>query len=155
MQKGDNNLDAKFIWQIYLKKIDIVQDIIKRMSQNCFYIKGWTLTLITAIFLADAGSMKFTYLAFGIAMCLIFWILDAYYFALEKTYRNFYCKIIHKGLYEIPILKSDTPTNWFDLKVDSSDKVKFYDLDIIFAIHIISFYLPIIIIGSIVLFLNL
>ena len=34
-----------------LKEIDVIQDIIKRLANNSFMIKGWALTLIVATLL--------------------------------------------------------------------------------------------------------
>lgn len=32
--------------KILLKEIDLAQDVIKRMANNSFIIKGWTITLV-------------------------------------------------------------------------------------------------------------
>jgi hypothetical protein len=52
-----------------LKYLEFLQAAITRMGSNSFLVKGWSVTLGTAV------------LGF-------FWILDAYYRALEKLFRD-------------------------------------------------------------------
>lgn len=49
--------------EFMLKEIEIIQDIIKRMSFNSFMIKGWTITLV-AVTLLLRGSKYQVLIAF-------------------------------------------------------------------------------------------
>jgi hypothetical protein len=69
------------------KEIDIIQDIIKRMAQNSFSIKTWTVTLVVATLILKGGQEKI-YLAF--IPLIIFWFLDSYFLHQERLYRKLY-----------------------------------------------------------------
>ena len=73
----------------------IVQDIISRMANNSFLIKGWAVTLIVASLL-----IKGVYYHYFIAFIpwIIFWIYDAYFLRLEKLYRELYDWLIANRL---------------------------------------------------------
>lgn len=70
-----------------LDESKIVQDIISRMANNSFLIKGWAVTLVVASLL-----LKGVYYHYFIALIPwgIFWIYDAYFLRLEKLYRELY-----------------------------------------------------------------
>jgi len=70
-----------------LKKIEIVQDFIKRMAFNSFMIKGWTVTLV-AVTLLLKGSKYHVFVAY--IPIFIFCFLDAYFLRLERLYRRLY-----------------------------------------------------------------
>lgn len=86
------------------KEIDLVQDIIKRMTQNSFQIKAWLIGILSVliafqkdqIFL-NAGGDKVTSLWLNVMLLLpiiSFWYLDAYFLATEKKYREVYKWIV-------------------------------------------------------------
>ena len=70
--------------------LDFIQRIIARMANNLFYLKGWTITLIAALFalfVKDANS-KFLVLAyFPVIIC---WTLDGYFLSQERLFRALY-----------------------------------------------------------------
>jgi hypothetical protein len=79
-------MDAK------IKHLEMIQDIVKRMANNSFLLKGWTVTLVSALFvLSEVGkNQNFVLLAFLPA--LVFWGLDAY-LRQERLFRKLYDKI--------------------------------------------------------------
>ena len=85
--------------EILHKEIDLIQAVITRMAQNSFYMKGWCVTLVAAIFsLADAQVREHVYLPLAL-MVVVFWMLDSYYLRQEKAYRKLYghvleCRIV-------------------------------------------------------------
>jgi len=70
--------------------LGMIQAVINRMGSNSFLIKGWTITLVAALFaLAQKESnSKFMYLAYFPAV--IFWALDGYYLRQERLFRKLY-----------------------------------------------------------------
>lgn len=61
---------------------------------NCsFLIKGWTLTIIAAVFTLAAKDtdIKFVIIAYIIIPC--FWILDGFYISKERQYRSLYDEV--------------------------------------------------------------
>jgi hypothetical protein len=74
-----------------LKRLDHLQAIIQRLAGNSFLIKGWALTLVSAILgfaVKDSTSARLAWLA--LLPALVFWGLDGYYLALEHRFRNIY-----------------------------------------------------------------
>jgi hypothetical protein len=74
-----------------LKRLDHLQAIIQRLAGNSFLIKGWTLTLASAMLgfaLKDAKGWSIAYLS--ILPSAVFWGLDGYYLAVEIGMRRLY-----------------------------------------------------------------
>ncbi|MCS7304145.1 MAG: hypothetical protein NZ602_03420, partial [Thermoguttaceae bacterium] len=71
-----------------LKELEIIQDIIKRMAQNSFWIKGWTVTLVIGTLLLEGAEKVQLGLAF--IPLVVFWVLDAYFLRQERMYRKLY-----------------------------------------------------------------
>ncbi len=74
--------------------LKMIEDIISRMGSNSFLIKGWSLTaiggLITLYITNVKQSWSYNLLLIALAICLMFWISDAYYLKLERQYRQLY-----------------------------------------------------------------
>ena len=68
----------------------MVQAVITRMAGNSFLIKGWSVTLVAALFALAAANINplFVYLAYFPA--LMFWALDAYFLRQERLFRKLY-----------------------------------------------------------------
>ena len=72
-----------------IKHLEMIQSIITRMAQNSFMIKGWSLTLVVAMF-AFVPKTAYLFIPIVIVPVLIFVCLDAYYLQLERRYRKLY-----------------------------------------------------------------
>lgn len=60
------------------------------MSGSLFYLKGWTITLIAALFaLAEKDSSQ-DYFYIALFPVLIFWIMDGYFLSHERMFRDLY-----------------------------------------------------------------
>lgn len=79
-----------------LKHLEFTQNIITRMNANSFVIKGWSVTLVSALFAlaADKVNTKFIYLAYF--PVVMFWILDGFFLSQEKQYRELYKEVAGK-----------------------------------------------------------
>lgn len=79
-----------------IKHLEFIQSIIARMNQNSFQMKGWAITIISAllaIFAASfdkSGSGNIGFLFVAIAPTFIFWVLDSYYLQQERKFRGIY-----------------------------------------------------------------
>lgn len=73
-----------------LKHLELIQNVINRMASNSFLLKGWSVTLISALFALAAkdSNLFFIYLAYF--PCLAFWGLDGYFLWQERMYRKLY-----------------------------------------------------------------
>ena len=70
--------------------LEFIQGVINRLSSNTFLFKGWSITIIGAVFTAmiTTNNNGFLWLILGIV--LMFWAIDAYYLMLERGYRKLY-----------------------------------------------------------------
>jgi hypothetical protein len=77
--------------------LEMIQAIITRMSTNSFLLKGWSVTLASALFALAAGGAQplFVYLAYFPAF--VFWILDGYFLRQERLFRKLYDHVRHLG----------------------------------------------------------
>jgi hypothetical protein len=73
--------------ELLFKEIDLVQQVINRMANNSFLIKGWAITLIVASLLLS-GTSYYHFAAF--LPWLAFWYLDAFFLHIEQLYRALY-----------------------------------------------------------------
>jgi hypothetical protein len=72
-----------------LKHLDFLQGAINRMAGHCFAIKGWSITVTTAMVAAGA---KETHVFFAVAVLpvLLFWGLDSYFLVIERRFRRLF-----------------------------------------------------------------
>lgn len=80
-----------------LKWIDLVEDIIKRMSNYSKQIKTWSVSLVVAVIALMRDNTAFESLE--IKICLILsvlalWFLDSFYLAIERSYKDKYNDIV-------------------------------------------------------------
>ena len=81
-----------------LEHLKMIQTIITRMNTNSFQIKGWTITLISALLALYANSENnIMYIGVAIIPTVVFWFLDSYYLKQEKKFRALYDDIIKNG----------------------------------------------------------
>lgn len=86
--------------------INILQDIIKRLSNNSSSCKTWCIALVSAIFTLLAKQDEMIYLYFAIFPIVIFWFLDAYYLSRERAFIRSYRKFVRK-IHNDRVLLSD------------------------------------------------
>lgn len=70
--------------------LEFIQNIITRMNTNSFQIKGWHITIASAIFAIFATTKNKYFLLIAIFSSVIFWFLDAYYLLQERKFRGLY-----------------------------------------------------------------
>lgn len=67
--------------------LQMIQDIIARMAQNSFQIKGWAIGIMIAIFSFAGEQSNTRCILFTIVPLIIMWFLDSYYLQLERKFR--------------------------------------------------------------------
>ena len=106
------------------------------MSGNLFFLRGWTITLITALlaFLIKGTSANYI-IYFLIVLVLVFWILDGYFLSQERLFRDLY-NYVRK-------LKEEE----IDFSMDTSEYKKYKKNTLIYAMFsptLLVFYVPLI-----------
>lgn len=76
-----------------LKHLEFIQNTIIRMSTNSFIIKGWAMTIITALFAFSTKETNnhYAYLAYFVVP--FFWYLNGFFLSQERKYRRLYDKV--------------------------------------------------------------
>jgi hypothetical protein len=72
------------------KHLDFVQAAINRMASNLFLLKGWSITLIAALFALAAKDSNRFYVLIAYFPLFIFWSLDGYFLSQERKFRALY-----------------------------------------------------------------
>ena len=84
-----------------LKHLEMIEDVIERMGNNSFQLKGWAVTLVALVgALAAQGSDKRFFLLAFIPL-LAFWFLDSFYLQMERKYTVLYKRVSKKNENEI------------------------------------------------------
>ena len=73
--------------------LELIQGIINRMGANSFLLKGWTITLVAALFALAQKESKSSYMFLAYFPAIVFWALDGYYLWQERLFRKLYDKV--------------------------------------------------------------
>ena len=73
-----------------IKHLEFIQGVINRLASDSFRMKGWSVVLVSALFvlLAQEGRLEFVVVA--LLPVLAFWGLDGYFLWQERLYRALY-----------------------------------------------------------------
>jgi hypothetical protein len=124
-----------------IKHIEVIQGVINRMAVNSFYIKGWCITLVAALFALSAKDANIKYIIIAFLPVPIFWILDGYYLWQERLFRALYDKV------------RTSPEEAIDFSMDTRSfvgKEKTW-IATIFSKTLLLFYFPLIVIMLIIM----
>ncbi len=79
-----------------LKHLEFIQNVITRMNANSFLIKGWAITLVSALFALAAKDANINYVLISYIVIPVFWVLDGFYISRERQYRDLYRDVAKK-----------------------------------------------------------
>ena len=79
-----------------LKHLEFIQIVITRMNSNSFLIKGWSITLVSALFALAAKDANVNYVLVSYFVIPVFWVLDGFYISRERQYRDLYSRVASK-----------------------------------------------------------
>ncbi|SHF64750.1 hypothetical protein [Dysgonomonas macrotermitis] len=123
------------------KHIDILQNIISRMSSNSASCKTWSFGLVGAMLALFIESGKVDCLCIAIIPSLLFYIADSYYVSLERDFRTLYTQFVSSINDECIDNK-----NIFVIQLPSSWKHRIIALiTSMFSFSTVIFYMPLII----------
>lgn len=123
-----------------LKHLEMLQAVIVRMGNNSFLLKGWSVTLVSALFAIAIQEKVKVFIALAYFPAFIFWALDGFYLWQERLFRALYEHV--RGLKESQIDFSmdvskvgDKNITW--AKAMSSDITVLFHVAILAAISIL------------------
>ena len=70
--------------------LQLVQGVVTRLATNSFLVKGWSLTVASALFGFGATRSEKPLVGLGLFVAAVFMMLDAYYLSLERAFRDLY-----------------------------------------------------------------
>lgn len=76
--------------------LEFIQSNISRMNQCSFQMKGWAITVISALIavyvatISESNPGNKMYIWIAIAPAVLFWILDAFYLSKEYKFKGIY-----------------------------------------------------------------
>ena len=76
--------------------LTIMQGVINRMAENSRSCKVWCVTLVAAILVLVARTGEADHALIALAPTVLFYILDAYYLALERGFRRSYGSFVRR-----------------------------------------------------------
>lgn len=126
-----------------IKHLEFIQGVVNRMAANSFLIKGWCITLVSAIFALAAKDTNIKFIIIAYIPVSVFWILDGYYLWQERLFRDLYNQIRVKEERSIDF-SMDTKT--FEIGINTW-------INSIFSKTLYIFYIPLIIVMLIVMYL--
>ncbi len=126
------------------KHLEFIQNTINRMAGNLFFLRGWTITLITGLFALSAKDTSSNYVLIAYFLVLIFWVLDGYFLSQERLFRALYNHV--RTLDEKDI---DFSMNTNEFKKDKNNSW----LQSVFSLTLVVFYLSLLGATTIIYFL--
>lgn len=105
-----------------IRHLELIQAAIIRMAGNSFLIKGWCITLVSALLGLAAKDNDKKFIIVVLFPVLMFWLLDAYFLRQERLFRQKY-KEITKSTDEFTDFSMDIST--MERQVDSWLRVAF------------------------------
>lgn len=114
-----------------LKHLEMIQQVITRMANNSFLIKGWSLTLLAALLTLALRDKIYPLLWISIVPVLMFWSLDGYFLRQERLFRKLYEKY-----------RTQNQESVTDFSMNTSDFVSEVDswLGVMFSITLFLFH---------------
>ncbi|EKB1969617.1 hypothetical protein P3631_19135 [Vibrio parahaemolyticus] len=74
-----------------------IQSNINRLATISFAIKGWSVTLVSAMFALSAQNANSNFVLVAYFPAIMFWLLDSYFLGMERRFVEMYNQTV-KGL---------------------------------------------------------
>lgn len=110
--------------------LGFIQDVINRMANNSFLIKGWVVTLLAALFALAGDKFDKNMIPYGALPMLFFWGLDGYYLYQERIFR---------ALYKL-VATDQVPSNQFTMDAKATGRIAICYGGVFFSRTLFLFY---------------
>ena len=70
--------------------LQFLQDVIARMSNHSFLLKGWMITVVAGLVALSVTSKQPSINVISLSAIVFFWLLDAYFLWRERHFRALY-----------------------------------------------------------------
>ncbi len=72
------------------KHLEFIQNVINRMANNSFLLKGWAVTVVAGVSAISIKEGSIMYTIVALALVAFFAALDLYYLLIERRFRHLY-----------------------------------------------------------------
>ncbi|PKQ46074.1 hypothetical protein [Confluentibacter flavum] len=90
-----------------IKHLELIHNVINRLSHKSFLVKSWSITAITALIAFGIDKEDYRIFLIGFPITIIFWYLDSQYLWLEKVFRKLYDGVRNKEVKSMSMDISD------------------------------------------------
>ena len=73
-----------------LKHLELIQNVINRLANSSFFLKGWTVIFVAAVLGFATKDSKPMYVWLAAIPTISFWALDGFYLNQERLFRRLY-----------------------------------------------------------------
>jgi hypothetical protein len=122
------------------KHLEFTQGVINRMGQNSFLIKGWTVTLVSALFALAAKDANQKFVIVAYFPTIVFWLLDSYYLYQERLFRKVYDHVRKANSVDFSLNTKQFDKGFFDWAGAALSKTLILFYGIVFITLIIVMY---------------
>lgn len=77
-----------------ISHLTLIQNIITRMASNSFFLKGWAVTLVSAILALASQNSNHRLVLIAYVPLIAFWLLNGFFLKQERMYRKLYEEVI-------------------------------------------------------------
>ncbi len=128
-----------------LKHLEMIQNVITRLANNSFSLKGWTVIFIAAVLGFAIKESDSNYIPLVLLPIFTFWGLDGYYLRQEKLFRALYGKV----------RKLDEQDITFEMDTSSVEDEVASWVSVCISRTILGFYGPIFIVILVLIFISM
>lgn len=126
-----------------LKHLEFIHNTINRMSTNSFFIKGWCVTIVAALFALAEKDIITNFIFISYFVLFVFWFLNGFFLQLERKFRS---------LYDVVRLKSEEEIDFsMDISIYNSHFNSFFSA--LSSKSLLLFYFPLLIVELVIIFL--
>lgn len=115
---------------IKIAHLGFIQDVINRMGNNSFLIKGWVVTLLAALFALAGDKFHKEMIPFSVLPIVFFWGLDGYYLYQERVFR---------ALYKL-VATDQVPSDLFTMDAKATGRIPICYVETLFSSTLFLFY---------------
>lgn len=142
---------------VLLKEIELIQAKIDKVEKTSFVIKGWVITMVTAVLALLPETIDKLILGIVVGVSVIaFWYLDAFYLKVDRCYRWKYNWVVTN--------RADNDEYCLDLNPYNTNMIlnpkapKSNDLPNVFSLMfsktLIALYLPFLVLAMLYIFIK-
>ena len=127
--------------EAYLKYLSFIQDVITRMNRNAFQLKGWSVTITSALAALAVNNGKSSLLFVSALSVLPFCALDGYYLLMERKFRGLYADVVNCCkdivLFSMPVCRYSRES-----AATPKERKKYSYWDVLTSGSVAGFYMP-------------